>query len=51
MDMISPNGTLNPGIPSRMPFGIDGLHTYTFVIVLVNLLLRRSSRAGLGRAI
>jgi hypothetical protein len=51
MDMISPNGTLNLGIPSRMPFGIDGLHTYTFVIVSVNLLLRRSSRAGLRRAI
>ena len=30
---------LNVGIESRMPFGIVGLHMYTFVFVLVNLLL------------
>ena len=29
---------LNLGIESRMPFGIVGLHVYTFVLVLVNLL-------------
>ena len=30
---------LNVGIESRMPFGIVGLHMYTFVFVLLNLLL------------
>ena len=30
---------LNVGIESRMPFGIVGLHMYTFVFVLVSLLL------------
>ena len=29
---------LNVGIESRMPFGIVGLHMYTSVFVLVNLL-------------
>ena len=32
------HGILNPGIESRMPSGIVGLHVYTFAIVLVNLL-------------
>ena len=45
--MVSPNGILNLSIESRMPFSIVRLHAYTFVIVLVNLLLIQSSEADL----
>jgi hypothetical protein len=34
-----------------MPFGITGLHAYTFAIVLINLLLLRSSGADLVRGL
>jgi len=46
-DMYHPTTSLNLGIQSRMPFGITGLHAYTFAIVLVNLLLPGSSGANL----
>jgi hypothetical protein len=46
-----PSGILSLGIQSRMPFGIVGLHVYTFVIVLGNLLWSPPSSAGLGRGL
>ena len=44
--MISPDGILDLGIDSWMPFGIVDLHAYTLVIVLVILLLLGPKESG-----